>query len=229
MATGPSAQNISLLRYSETDADFCEPFTVCGAGDYEGMSRDCPLWGRKDKSGFGTELELQFRANAGDVVCSSNPNSSMTITFVMTKGEQPNPQRVYDSSDDGASCNWTARWAGLPEFPRPELDIARESKLIGDIAAAAVLGVAAVAILGVCHTMLGRGHRVQSSGRPSEAFADWAPTTDDRATADSIASLDSHFTDTGSSMSEHLLSARRKGIDSSVDAAGSVRNSGSIQ
>eukprot|EP01043_Picozoa_sp_COSAG02_P036884 COSAG02_NODE_2733_length_8136_cov_35.604454_4_plen_442_part_00 len=230
-AEGPSAENVSLLRYSETDENFCEPFTVCGAGD-SGTSSECPLWGRKDKGGIGLELELRFQANAEGMKCSSNPNSSMTITFVMTKGEQPNPQRVYDNSskDDGTSCEWVARWAGLPENPRPELDIAHENSLYGNIAAVAALGIAAVAILGVCHTMLGRGHKVQSGGRPSEAFADWTPSTE-RATSDSVASLDSYVTGTGtgSSMSEHLLSARHRDVDSSVDADGHVRNGGSIQ
>ena len=207
------------MQYSETDPDFCKPFTVCDGG--AGTSRRCPLWGRKDADGFGLELELRFQANAEDGQCSNNPNSSRTITFIMSKGTQPNPQRVYDnsSSRDGGGCDLIARWAGLLENPRPELTISREDTIYGRIAAVALVAVAGVAVLGVCALCaskdgLGDGPEGGSSQR---RYADWAPSAGSRD--DSTASLETRRRRTaiGSGYSEHLLSAKdRDAADSSV-------------
>ena len=156
---------------------------------------------------------MRFQANAEDGQCSNNPNSSRTITFIMSKGTQPNPQRVYDnsSSRDGGGCDLIARWAGLLENPRPELTISREDTIYGRIAAVALVAVAGVAVLGVCALCaskdgLGDGPEGGSSQR--RYGPDWAPSgTGSRDDSTAI----------GSGYSEHLLSAKdRDAADSSV-------------
>ena len=178
-------------------------------------SRRCPLWGRKAADGFGLELELRFQANAEDVQCSNNPNSSRTITFIMSQGEQPNPQRVYDnsSSRDGGSCDLIARWAGLPENPRPELNISSQNTIYGKIASISLVAIAAVAVLGVCALCARKDLGDGVGGMAHRQYDDWTPSTGREVTV----STSSRRVTIAGGYSEHLLSAKDRGAtDSSV-------------
>lgn len=203
------ATNISLLKYSEANQEFCEPFTLC---DSTG-SRHCPLYGRRDADGIGLELELRFQGNAEGMQCESDQNSTKTVTFIMTKGEQANPQRIYDNS----SCTWVARWAGLPENPLPEIDVDKESDVYAYIASIVLIAVAGVGVLGICSSTL--GHKPGSGSRRSGEYEDWSLGT----ARDSVMSLESSRSAGGGSLGEALLPAA---FDSSVDVD---FGSGSIQ
>ena len=137
----------------------------------------------------------------------------------MSKGTQPNPQRVYDnsSSRDGGGCDLIARWAGLLENPRPELTISREDTIYGRVAAVALVAVAGVAVLGVCALCARKDRGDGVGGSSQRRYADWTPSAGSRD--DSTASLETSAGDTaiGSGYSEHLLSAKdRDAADSSV-------------
>jgi hypothetical protein len=208
-AEGPDGKNISLLRYSKDNPSDCEPFTICDGPAGAGQ-RACPLDGRKDADGFGLELELRFAANAkGMMQCSSSSSSDVnstedpTLTFIMSKGEQPNPQRVFDNSSIGggggsgssSSCSWVARWAGLPENPPPELVISHEDSIYAWIAGIVVVAAGGSAILGISKIVVrdkcgsGGGSGVARGSRPSsEAYADWTPGSRDSAASSSRSS-----------------------------------------
>ena len=133
------SHNASLVRYKKTDKDFCEPLARC---DGAGGSKPC-LWGRKESDGFGA-LELQFRS---ETACG---NRTETLTIALSKGEEVGPETVYSLGGDGCgecsngllrmlchtllsdrpagrlATEHRVRWAGLPENPRPLIDILRE-------------------------------------------------------------------------------------------------------
>ena len=142
--------NVSLVRYDRNNEEDCEALVSdCGAT----KGGNC-LYGRKAATGLG-ELELQFRPSGGQFPSCVAESTQSTVTFIMTKGEQANPQRLYDTDGNNSGCHLTARWAGLPENPRPWFKIAKESELWSVVGILVVLGAGACSCLGVGGIIVG--------------------------------------------------------------------------